>query len=517
MKKQFLQKALIISLFFSFFPLTLFAKDKLGITFEAFPTSRVGLGPGDVTITAKIINPHSLMNPVNCVTETNPGGPSWGDPGLGDFNQKKIIATTTTFIAHCRDQKGESDPVTGSITITVTPVPPKPASGTGGSGSTGSAPATNTQVPGSYTLIQPLPFVSTSPTLSEYLEGMMKLLIALAGVIAVIRIVICGITRIMATESTSARTESSHCILMAIGGLVLAIASWTILNTLNPFLLSNDLNIVNTGTAPIVAPKEKQASDDAQPTAPGWYYRYKGNTDSLVHNSEMWPTAEVCAQRQEAAKTATTINKECFEVRGATPTTGPVAATIAGEDATRQALCKNTSCVGSKPIGINRGSCVAPQTTNCTDVAGLPSNVVDAIIGIQSACGCNVLITGGTEHGINPATGKPIHASHGPGKPAFDLQWNGDDALAKIIKSQGTPKPSFSGNQRWKYNGFWYTDEKSSPDRHWHVCIEGAKGVACAPAKESSGSSSSGSSANKSTAPSTNDSPISNLDFGTAF
>ncbi|GEM_PF-1547409 len=352
-------------------------------------------------------------------------------------------------------------------------------------------------VRGTYTLMQPLPFIGASPSLSEYLGGMMKLAIGVAGVLAVIRIVTCGISLLMATESSSARTEAKKCIYSAIGGLILAIASWTVLNTINPFLLSNDLNIIGVGGNAKTAGTTTKG-DDPQPTQPGWYYRFKGS-DGFIHNSPAWPTAEVCAQRQESDKGGgVALDKECFETKGSTVTTP----TSSDEDAVRQALCGGPSCIGTTPIGVSKGGCPSVGATNCTNMAGLPGSAVDAIKGLQSACGCNILVTGGTEYWM--------HKSHAAGQAIFDLRFDGEQtALAKIIKSQGTPKPSFSGNQRWKYNGFWYTDEKSSPDRHWHVCIEGAKGVACSPAPTKGSTSSGDSSSSSGGTSSGGDSPFS--------
>jgi hypothetical protein len=139
----------------------------------------------------------------------------------------------------------------------------------------------------------------------------------------------------------------------------------------------------------------------------------------------------------------------------------------------RQSLCGNSSCVNQKPLGINGAACRYDGDPNsCTNVKGLGNNSVKAIKDLQSACGCNVTITGGTEYWK--------HKTHAIGSGVFDLRWDGDStALANTIKSENPQwKPSFSGNSRWLYQNYWYTDEKSAElhggKRHWHVCPVGA-------------------------------------------
>lgn len=95
-----------------------------------------------------------------------------------------------------------------------------------------------------YYPLAPLPFAA--PPESEggtniiiYLTGMVKLLIGVAGVLAVIMIMMGGI-QYMSSDAITGKEEGKEKITQAIFGLLLAIASWLILYTINP----NTLNIV---------------------------------------------------------------------------------------------------------------------------------------------------------------------------------------------------------------------------------------------------------------------------------
>ncbi len=85
--------------------------------------------------------------------------------------------------------------------------------------------------------------------LSGYLNTMFKLGIALASGLAVIMIIIGGI-QYMSTDAVSGKSDGKDRITSAIYGLILALASYVILNTINPKLLNTKLDIeaVSAGT-----------------------------------------------------------------------------------------------------------------------------------------------------------------------------------------------------------------------------------------------------------------------------
>ncbi len=95
-----------------------------------------------------------------------------------------------------------------------------------------------------YIPLEALPGVSKEGTnLSSYLSAIFNIGIGLAGALAVLMIVVGGIGYIAGASNPSARSEAKKKITDAIIGLILAMASWLILYTVNPDLLKNKLKI----------------------------------------------------------------------------------------------------------------------------------------------------------------------------------------------------------------------------------------------------------------------------------
>ncbi len=320
--------------------------------------------------------------------------------------------------------------------------------------------------PAEYELIAPFGTLNGCVDLTKYLSGMLETVIGIAGVLAVVMIVVCGI-KLMSAGSVGGKSEAKECITNALFGVLLAISSYVILNTINPLLLKKTPSVTPVIIA-VTTPPPPGPAVSALPIEAGWYFRYidkKGNTT----NSPRYDTQQTCAAQMKSQTDAGVSitnspqgKMECFQIF---PASQPL---NASEAAVRTALCGNNSCVNQKPIGINTHACrYAGDPASCTNVGGLGNASVIAIQNLQTACGCNIIITGGTEYWK--------HNTHAIGSGVFDLRWDGDATiLANTIKSQGSFKMSFSGNHRWLYNGFWYTDEVSSSARHWHVCPVGA-------------------------------------------
>jgi len=119
---------------------------------------------------------------------------------------------------------------------------------------------------GTYRLLAPVGGLTECLTLTQYLSGVFLITIGIAGVLAVVMIVICGI-KMMMSGSVSGKSAAKECITNAIFGLLIALGAYAILNTINPELLKNDIALIAaptnvTGTPP--PPK-----DDPMPTAPG--------------------------------------------------------------------------------------------------------------------------------------------------------------------------------------------------------------------------------------------------------
>jgi len=131
-------------------------------------------------------------------------------------------------------------------------------------------PALQTFAQNDYTVLAPLPGTLKVGTgwqtdLQTYLPGVFKLLIGLSAVFAVLMIVIGGF-QYMFTDALSGKTAGRERIKNAIYGLVLVIGAWLILWTINPNLLTLNLNIesasVNApaGGGQLISPDQIKAS-----------------------------------------------------------------------------------------------------------------------------------------------------------------------------------------------------------------------------------------------------------------
>ena len=97
-----------------------------------------------------------------------------------------------------------------------------------------------------YTLLQSLPKegddLSENVTLEQYLTWAFRFVLALAGFLAVMMIVIGGVEYIISGASESMRGEAKKRIENAIWGLVMALVSYLVLYTINPSLVDFNSN-----------------------------------------------------------------------------------------------------------------------------------------------------------------------------------------------------------------------------------------------------------------------------------
>jgi hypothetical protein len=109
-----------------------------------------------------------------------------------------------------------------------------------------------------YTLLQPLPCINggglncgTNGTtqdkvqLSEYLQYMFNLLIALSAVVAVVRIVWGGF-KYMTTDSWSGKKDGKKQVIDALVGLLMVLCTYLVLHTINPKLTDIPNTIVKS-------------------------------------------------------------------------------------------------------------------------------------------------------------------------------------------------------------------------------------------------------------------------------
>lgn len=95
-----------------------------------------------------------------------------------------------------------------------------------------------------YTLLAPIPGMEVAPkNIGDYFNILFKIAIGICAVLAVVMIVIGGI-QYMGDESVFGKTEAKSQITKAILGLLIAIGSYALLNTINPAMLGKEgLNI----------------------------------------------------------------------------------------------------------------------------------------------------------------------------------------------------------------------------------------------------------------------------------
>jgi len=86
-------------------------------------------------------------------------------------------------------------------------------------------------------LLEPSIIDDTNPSTGSYFERLYEIGVGLAGVLAVLFIVIGGLEYIASAANPSAKESAKKRIWAAIGGLLLALASYLILQTINPALV----------------------------------------------------------------------------------------------------------------------------------------------------------------------------------------------------------------------------------------------------------------------------------------
>ncbi len=114
-----------------------------------------------------------------------------------------------------------------------------------------------------YNMLAPIFGIPSISSIGQYLDLIFKGLVGIAALLAVVMLVVCGI-KMMTSEALTSKSESRECIKNAILGLLLALAAWIILNTINPELVKTQLGIIippaaSTDNLPPVAQTPRQS------------------------------------------------------------------------------------------------------------------------------------------------------------------------------------------------------------------------------------------------------------------
>jgi hypothetical protein len=115
--------------------------------------------------------------------------------------------------------------------------------------------------PTPYNLLEPLPLGPnneevTTVTTQNYIPGLFRLIIGIAGVLAVVRIIWGGI-QYMSTDAFQGKNDAKNTITNAIWGLLLAMTAWLIVYTINPKLVNFNLNIPRQTISSIPIPDNR--------------------------------------------------------------------------------------------------------------------------------------------------------------------------------------------------------------------------------------------------------------------
>lgn len=89
-----------------------------------------------------------------------------------------------------------------------------------------------------YNLIEPLPGIQSVKDFPDFISRFIPFLLAFAALAAFVQIVFGGILRATSGGNPTAIGDANNRIWMAIGGLVLALSAYLILNTINPDLVN---------------------------------------------------------------------------------------------------------------------------------------------------------------------------------------------------------------------------------------------------------------------------------------
>lgn len=321
----------------------------------------------------------------------------------------------------------------------------------------GNDPAEGATVVGgefSTTPLAPLPGFSGNPDLGQWLESLFTILIVIAGILALIMIIVGGITYIT-SESFGDKGKGKSYIINAIVGLILALGSWVILNTINPDL-AEDLNITIPGVSLSIG--------DAD------YFSAVDSTDSsgtITSNTPLPNIGLVCPTGGGSASVASVIdsftNKTTYRWggKGGPLPSGGKFKLSPGEQSNGPYMCTNSD--GSEAEC--RSFC--PDNSVCLDCSGF-INQVRRCSGLPTYSGTSSMVTSPDAVAIDmnnlssDARSITIGGAAYTFQPGDILVWSGHVVIyygdGKIAESAGaltantnikkTPLSSYSGKDR---------------------------------------------------------------------
>jgi hypothetical protein len=165
-----------------------------------------------------------------------------------------------------------------------------------------------------YTLLAPLGGFTEVSSLSQYLGTMFSVFLGVVSVLAVIMLVISGLQYIAFASNESSKGAAKERIRNALFGLLLALATWIILYTINPALTGFGSIGGPLGSGPAV-------NDVSVSSVNKWYFSYRHTS------SDPWQTA-VHDDQPSCSSHASLLSQEGWVVTNCTLTSSDSPATL---------------------------------------------------------------------------------------------------------------------------------------------------------------------------------------------
>jgi hypothetical protein len=151
--------------------------------------------------------------------------------------------------------------------------------------------------------------------------------------------------------------------------------------------------------------------------------------------------------------------------------TNPPVTTPPGTSASEKA---NRDILLAAGVGINHEPCPTPSSTGCTDVGGLQSNIMNAVLALKAQCKCDVMITGGSEKAGHSST------SNHPSGRAVDISLTPNLVSFFSNPANGVVNVGDNSkcNTKYSFSGLIFWDEAQGCDsvggaRHYHASVSG--------------------------------------------
>lgn len=272
------------------------------------------------------------------------------------------------------------------------------------------------QTQSDYTVLAPLPGVGATTNITSYIPAAFNLAIGVSAVLAFVMITFGGIMY-ATSDAITGKSQGREYATNAIYGLLLVLGAYAILNTINPQILSFNLDIPVPQNVPATTPTV------TGPTPAGSTYTYTGR----IMNGYVMTQAQIEDDR-----------------------------------ANRSAL------VG---VSVNNPPCLIGNTSGCTNMNNLSQSVILGLNGLaaQGACGCAITVTGGTEGG---------HEDHRPGLQIVDIRPSAE--LNRYLGAPANPPDGARATATLPngrrllmvYERAGGNPSGTSTGDHWHTTIE---------------------------------------------